>query len=434
MSKLIIDVPIFLFEGILLWYYANSAFHLKTKRSSAFFMSVVIHLALCSIYQNGNIMFNSVLFVLLYTVYFLTMYRIKIKTALFHSTLFCAMMIISEMVVIEIGTVIFSDFNAMEHDTIAYAYVVIASKLIYFVIMVLILRLAVKSKDYEKHGKYFWLLFFVPISSTAVLIAFRYITYNIAATPRTVVICIVSSLLLLFSNVVVFIIYEYSIKNASELYEFKTMTYQQEQDKRYYDVIEQSNNEMRIFAHDMKNHFIQLRNFDDINQVHNYIDSLGDNIEKFNSLGISKNKTLDLIIGKYSKLCEVNGISFSVNVKTSNLSYVDPLDLSTLLNNLLDNSLEAAKDSENAFIKLDIYSKNSAYDVIVLKNSCKQKPEQRDGRLITSKQNKELHGFGLRSIRKIVKKNGFLYNWSYDDATKIFETDIAVNKNDFSKQ
>ncbi|HBA93823.1 MAG TPA: hypothetical protein DCZ02_04325, partial [Ruminococcaceae bacterium] len=155
-----------------------------------------------------------------------------------------------------------------------------------------------------------------------------------------------------------------------ELYELKTIQHQEEQDKKYFEIIEQSNKDMRVFSHDIKNHLTQIRNLNDITAVQEYIDRLYPTIEKFNYTGISKNQMLDLIISKYSKLCESKKIKFAVDVKTSNLSYIDDVDLSTLMNNLLDNAVEAAEKSNNPFIQLSVFAKNNICDGLIIKNSC----------------------------------------------------------------
>lgn len=62
-----------------------------------------------------------------------------------------------------------------------------------------------------------------------------------------------------------------------------------------------------------------------------------------------------LLFGKYATLCESKGIKFSIDVKTANLSYIDDVDLSTLINNLLDNSIKAAEKSKNSFIQINIF-------------------------------------------------------------------------------
>ena len=201
-----------------------------------------------------------------------------------------------------------------------------------------------------------------------------------------------------------------------------------EQDKRYFEIIEQSNKDMRIFSHDIKNHLTQIRNLENIEAVQSYIDSIYPNIEKFSFTGISKNKMLDLIISKYVTLCEKKNIKFSVDVKTANLAYVSDSDLSTLMNNLLDNAVEAAEQADERFIQVYIFSKGSMHDGLVIKNSCAISPKAENGELKTTKQNKKTHGVGTKSIRKTLKKYDAVYGWKYDENSKIFETDIVFPK------
>ena len=185
---------------------------------------------------------------------------------------------------------------------------------------------------------------------------------------------------------------------------------------------------MRIFSHDIKNHLMQIRNLDNIEAVQRYVDSIYPNIEKFSFTGISQNKMLDLIISKYATLCERKSIRLSVDVKTANLAYIDDSDLSTLMNNLMDNAVEAAEKSDGGFIQVNIFSKNDIYDGLVIKNSCSVVPITDGGELKTTKSNKKVHGIGTRSIRKTLKKYDAVYGWKYDENSKIFETDIVFPK------
>lgn len=239
---------------------------------------------------------------------------------------------------------------------------------------------------------------------------------------------IISCIGLLLTNILVFIIYEYSLKNTEALYELKAMQDREEQDKRYFEIIEQSNKDMRIFSHDIKNHLMQIRNLENIEVVQNYIDSIYPNVEKFSFTGISKNKMLDLIISKYATLCESKNIRFSVDVKTANLTYVQDSELSTLMNNLLDNAVEAAEQADTGFIQIHIFSKSNMHDGLVIKNSCACAPKTENGELKTTKHNKKMHGIGTKSIRKTLKKYNAVYGWKYDEDLKIFETDIVFPK------
>lgn len=427
-QKYVIDSFLYIFETLLLWYYANTAFEPKKSKSVCLGFIFLANIALLLIYQFNIPYINALALIILYTLLLSTLYNISVKTAIFHSIIFVTIMLASEIVFMALGSVFFSDFNAMDNDRIAYIYVVITSKLIYFIIIMAILKLVIRNKETNAENKYYWLLFIMPLSSIVMILSFRYVAYSFVLTQNMSFWWIVSSILVLFANIIVFMLYEYSNKNTKELYEIKAIARQEEQDRKYYDIVEQSNNEMRVFVHDIKNHLSYLQGLDSAEEMHSYIDSLGKDIDKSYYAGVSKNKTLDLIIGKYLKLCEANGIRFSVDVKTSNLSYIEPKDLSTLLNNLLDNSFEAATGTENAFIEFVIFSRNDSYDGLMVRNSCKAAPRTKNGQLVTTKRDKTMHGIGITSIKKVLKKYNAMLDWKYDEDNQIFETDIVINK------
>lgn len=210
--------------------------------------------------------------------------------------------------------------------------------------------------------------------------------------------------------------------------DLKAIQQQAENDERYFEVIEQSNKDMQVFAHDIKNHLIQIRNMEDFESAKNYIDSIYPQIETFSSIGISQNKMLDLIISKYIKLCGSKDIKFSVDVKTANLNYIADSDLSTLLNNLLDNAVEAAEQTKEKKITLKIYSKSKNFDALTLSNSCNSPPISSGQKLQTTKKNKRFHGIGLKSVIKTVDKYNGIYDWNYDEKSNTFETIIAFSK------
>ena len=47
---------------------------------------------------------------------------------------------------------------------------------------------------------------------------------------------------------------------------------------------------------------------------------------------------------------------------------------------------------------------------------------------ILTKNNKSFHGFGTKSIKNIIKKYDAIYDWKYDEKSKIFETNIVFSK------
>lgn len=428
MTKIITDIFMYLFEFLLFWYYSDSLFDAKKDTSKRVSLMLLNTAFLGVIYQLNITYINTILMFVTYTLLLLYLYNVSFKTAVFHSLIFTVVMFASEILVMAISSVLDKGFNTFESSPSAYLVMILTSKLIYFSLMIIILKLFAQKEKNEQYNKYFWLLFIMPLTSIMVLICFRYIAYQMLLTQNMSILWTISCIGLMFANVLVFIIYEYSLKNTKELYELKKIQDREEQDKRYFEIIEQTNKDMRIFSHDIKNHLTQIRNLENIEAVQSYIDSIYPNIEKFSFTGISKNKMLDLIISKYVTLCEKKNIQFFVDVKTANLTYVSDSDLSTLMNNLLDNAVEAAERADERFIQVYIFSKGNMHDGLVIKNSCFVPPETENGELKTTKQNKKIHGVGTKSIRKTLKKYDAVYGWKYDENSKIFETDIVFPK------
>ena len=323
MTKIIIDIFMYLFEFMLFWNYSNTLFEPKKNTKIRLFLMLLNTLVLCTIYQFNITYLNVILMFITYSLLLFSLYNVSFKTAIFHSLIFMVVMLASEIFIMVICSILFNDFNALENNISVYLFSAITSKLIYFAIIMAILKAFAQKESAEQANKFFWLLFVMPLTSIMVLVCFRYITYQMKLTHFFSFLWAISCLGLLFANILVFAIYEYSLKSTKELYELKTISYQEEQDKKYYEILEQTNKEMHLFSHDIKNHLIQIRNLEDINAIQDYVDKLYPNIEHFSRIDISKNKMLDLIISKYSRLCESKNIQFDIDVKTADLSYIE---------------------------------------------------------------------------------------------------------------
>lgn len=427
MIKIIIDIFMYLFEFLLFYYYSDTIFIEKKSKKVRLFWIFAVNAILLLVYQLNITYLNVILMYVCDILLLYLLYNISFKTAVFHSSIFLAVMFASEIIVSTAGAYIFNDFNALESDINAYVFVVVISKILYFGIMMAVLRFFAQKERNDYMNKFFWILFVMPLASILMLLSFRYITYQITLPRNMYILWIISCFVLLLANILVFIIYEHSIKNTKELYDLKSIRHQEEQDKKYFEVIEQSNKDMRIFAHDIKNHLVQMDSLKNMDEVHAYVKKISPGIERFNCTGISKNKMLDLVISKYISLCESKNIKLVVNIKATNLSYIDDVDLSTLMNNLLDNAVESAEKSKEKYIKINIFTKNNQYDGLIIKNSCDVPPNSEDGILKTTKANKKIHGLGTASIRKIIRKYKAVYGWKYDEENNEFITNIAFD-------
>lgn len=146
--------------------------------------------------------------------------------------------------------------------------------------------------------------------------------------------------------------------------------------------------------HDLKN-FLILSNQELIdNKIKNKLTLY----ERFYETG---NDFLNIVLAeKISKAYEL-GIDIECDVDFSKGGFVEPLDISTIFGNLLDNALEAAnkvKEGEK-YIYLHVAVKRNLL-ILVIKNSVCDIVKS-DFR--TDKWNKSFHGYGLKNVRNSLK-------------------------------
>ena len=217
------------------------------------------------------------------------------------------------------------------------------------------------------------------------------------------------------------------MKNARFI-ELQTQQQKQEIDSQYLQVIEQNNKNSAILIHDIKNHLHHITSLSSAEEIHAYVASIADEVQSYGYIGVSKNKTLDLLISKYLNLCQGKGIKIEFDVKTANLSNIAPADISTIINNLLDNAVESAEQSEKKEISVNIF-RNQGFEIIKIQNSCSAKPKTKNGKLLTTKKEKQLHGYGTQSVIKTVNKYGGMYDWDYLETENIFTVTVALPQN-----
>ena len=96
-------------------------------------------------------------------------------------------------------------------------------------------------------------------------------------------------------------------------------------------------------------------------------------------------------------------IMSDINVEFPKACNILPNDVCTILSNLLDNAIEATqKVEESKYIKL-IIRRAKYFLFIRVSNPCK-KMKEFEVLLKTTKDNKNLHGWGLQSVNDVVEK------------------------------
>ena len=175
---------------------------------------------------------------------------------------------------------------------------------------------------------------------------------------------------------------------------------------------EKHHDQIRTLRHDMAGKLMILKSFLENNRYQDARDFLGEMDIELNAGGVkysTGNPVTDVVINEAASQADKLGCTFECEFSFPSDKTISAMDMAIVLNNLLDNALDAVVDisKEDRFIKLSGISKDNFY-LIKTENSY-------DGRVIRAADNSiiskkkdasdpEKHGIGLKSVMSIADK------------------------------
>lgn len=192
---------------------------------------------------------------------------------------------------------------------------------------------------------------------------------------------------------------------------------------RFYNVY----SENEYLAHDMKNHLNILENYmshKEYEKAYDYMAKLREPVLQIEQYVHSGNRVIDMVIN--DKLSVIQRENIKVNLETNTIGQVgiSEKDLCAVLSNLLDNAIEACKKCVNQEAWIDITLKKVTHGLIFkISNSMYEEVIVREGRYLTTKEDKDKHGVGLESVNYILKK--YNANIKIEDANNVFTASIV---------
>ena len=157
--------------------------------------------------------------------------------------------------------------------------------------------------------------------------------------------------------------------------------------------------------HDMKHKIAAINLMSQEEDRKKALQAIEDNIAMYDTVVHTENEILDTILTEKRMICENNSIPMSCICDGNCVSFMEILDLYTLLGNALDNAIEANQkvETDSRFINVRI-KKQKGIVMIEIINPLLEVPVIENGEIITSKSDKNSHGFGMRSMKEIVAK------------------------------
>lgn len=175
-----------------------------------------------------------------------------------------------------------------------------------------------------------------------------------------------------------------------------------------YETLRAAIEETRIARHDLRHHFSTLSALADRSaweELRRYLAEAAADVPA-DELRLCENQAVDGVAGRYSALSRRSGVPFTCELDLPPALPVSEMDVCVVLQNLLENALEASRrtEGEPRYIHLRAVVHGDNLVLITVENGCRGGLTERDGVLLSSKRPGE--GLGLRSVAHIAEKNG----------------------------
>ena len=208
------------------------------------------------------------------------------------------------------------------------------------------------------------------------------------------------------------VLYAYHIQMRELQMKFEVDTLQNILEMQYknYQLSQESIEIVNQKYHDMKNHLGELALMagnQNNEEIRKYIHDMGEYMQNQSELVSCGNKNLDsllnYLLGQAKK--KLNHVEYEVRVPSD--LCISAFDLNVILGNLTENAIEAAEQTKDKWMSVDIYYEKGMLSMEI-KNSFQHELAVEKNKLLSTKEEKG-HGIGLANVRKMVEKyQGFM--------------------------
>lgn len=405
---------------------------ISDRKQVPLYIEIIVSIV-CMIMQSTVILFvhrqsivSIILFLLIIVLSFI--YNLTWQKKLFFSVLLMILYALSEIVIGLILAMISEvSVKQLSENVLYYMQGVLVSKLIMFFIIKIVGYFSIKSE--VKISKYVFIpLMSLPLATFSVVYAMSEFMFQ-SQPDSHLIISTIAIIFLLISNILVFYLFEYQLKITEDKKQEQMIKQQLEYKAEYYKELSGRQQITNKTIHDLKNQLFALRETlkNDTKEGIDKINTICEDILSVCTLRFTGIEPIDALITAKLQIMKEKNIQFSNSIYISEHNYLDILDFCVLLGNLMDNAIEAsAKVSvQERFINLCIRQQMN-YISINVSNAVNENITIEENKIITTKMHKEVHGFGLESVKEIVKKyNG---NCTFQQTEKKFEV-IIILKN-----
>ena len=288
---------------------------------------------------------------------------------------------------------------------------VLAVPLLYHIVVSVVLR---KKVDYSLY----------PLQWGAILVSFLGVTLIVLPLLKMIrkrsldsqsytVICM-TLFVFLFLFIFVMIWQSHVMKRNSEMKQEEIKyQYMLKVQSEFFNGLKKNDDEIRIFKHDMRAHITALRRYiteNDNERMLEYLDNMEEAIDIRSAKKYTNNVIVDAVINDQVKVMHEKEIDFEFDGLPQIRNTISDYDLCTVFYNVLKNAVEGCEKVESDHKRVGVNIENRGERLLIkICNDTVLKDMIIEDGLLTTKDDKENHGFGIKSVRAVVNRYDGVY-------------------------
>lgn len=202
----------------------------------------------------------------------------------------------------------------------------------------------------------------------------------------------------------------------------KVQIAQLQQQYAYYQDKLKDEERIRSIYHDLKNHLLVMESRQNTEETRQMAETLRSQIADYEDYVHTGNEFLDIILKDKAAKAREKQIDFSAMVDFHGIDFMEPLDISTIFGNAIDNAIEASENLPE-YKRLITVKAERVRDMllITIENNTQPGNHLTEG---TTKKDRFVHGFGIPNIKKAVEKYGG--QCSFQQEERVYRLKILI--------
>jgi len=431
MFEYITDITILIIEIVCSFIFFDILAVKKEKNKKKVILSVlvlILLLRLCICFLNKYTIIKMLMIIVIMLLVMRFLYDISIVKALILVFFVQSIMTLIDYIIIMILAKLYGDITALESaSALIGRLIIILSRLILFVGLIILSRISTKKNNSvtaDMSDKE-WIQFLIfPIFT---ICAVMLMTSSVIKSYHSDIIAIyyIIAIGLIVLNLVVFHLISEILENSRNMKEAEALRQQSIGQLELYNSMRENYNIQRQRTHEYKNQIVcmdMLMKKKDYSKLEDYIGNISDGLDAQLDMVDTNNDVVNAIFN--AKYYEAIKNDVLVVLKINDLSdiKISDNDIVTILSNLLDNAIEAAKqcDIGKRIVKIKMLYEDAVLSIAVSNSYKAELVPTEDGYIRTTKKDREEHGWGMRNVVATLEKYNAEYIIDYKNGEFVF--------------